>query len=48
MTMDSKDNLIRCAECKKLGHPLTMVFVWVKTVCGKCATKKLMDQKGMI
>ena len=28
---------IKCTQCKKLGHPLEMVFVWVKTLCGKCA-----------
>lgn len=38
---------VRCAECKKLGHPLDMVYFWLKTMCGKCATKKLTHQKGM-
>ena len=45
--MENKD-MVRCADCKKLGHPLEMVHVWIKAVCGKCATKRLMNQKGMV
>jgi len=41
-------DMIRCAQCKKQGHPLEMVFVWVKTLCGKCATRKLMNTRSMI
>mgnify|MGYP001209797291 FL=1 len=40
-------DLVRCADCKKLGHPLAMVHVWVKTLCAKCAAKKLMNKKGI-
>lgn len=42
---DSKD-LVRCADCKKLGHPLTMVYIWIKTICGSCANKRLMNTRG--
>lgn len=41
---DNKD-LVRCADCKKLGHPLTMVYIWIKTICGSCANKRLMNTR---
>ena len=40
---EDKKDMIRCAQCKKLKHPLELVFIWVKTLCGKCATRKLMN-----
>ena len=43
--MEHRENLIRCAECKKLAPPLEMVYFWIKTLCGECANKRLLGVK---
>lgn len=42
----TQDNLIKCANCKKLSPPLEMVYVWLRTLCGKCASRKLLGVKA--
>ncbi len=37
--------LIKCHGCKFRGTVLQMAFIWNQTLCGKCATKKLMYGK---
>ena len=39
-------DLIKCHDCKFRGTVLEMAFIWNKTLCSKCATKRLMIGSG--
>ena len=43
-----EQDMITCAVCKKRGPVMAFVYVWIRTLCSKCAEKKLISHKGMI